>query len=248
MTRPLSKTELKQIIDNPKSFLNPRDKTLFFTQLFTGLRGSEVCSITVEQIGKKVRYGWVFNNPITMKKTQMKGKRHSRTAFLSPYLENILKTYLINHYEAFSGVPPTPEKYLFPSLKCQDKPLLCSTWNEILKDIFIRNNIFDVRGKLGTHTLRKTYVVDLYNNKEVRSNPELFKKLTGHTNYNNISFYVGVYVDELKDAQTNVYSQILSETEMGKELQRCQNQLIQEKERQRLCERYSEYEEDIYFE
>jgi integrase len=191
--------------------------------LFTGLRGSELCSIKVKQIGTKTKYGWVFNDSLTIDKNHMKGKKHARTMYLSNEVKDICKKYLIYEYKNFCDVDPTPERYFFPSLKSKDKPLLCSTWNEILKGILARNGIYDINRKLGTHSLRKTFVVDLYNNPELKSDPLLLIKCTGHQRVETLFSYVSVHTDDIKKAQMNVHSGLFEcevESEKEREVQR----------------------------
>ncbi len=236
MTRPLEKIELTTILDNPKSFLNQRDKVLFYTQLFTGLRGSELTSIKIEQVATHTRLGWKVFPSLSMSKDVMKGKLRGRQINIADVLKKTLEEYLNNHYRKFADKEPKSEYYLFPSLKSKDKPLHCSTWNSILKDIFLRNEIVDDKRKLGTHTLRKNYVVALYNNPEIRSNFLLLLKCTGHQRPETLQHYVGIHADDVRDAQKNVMNEYFEQKELEKEL---------EEELESLSERH--YLEDIDF-
>lgn len=206
MTRPLEKFELENILSNPYSFLNERDKALFYTQLFTGLRGSELTSLRINQVATHTRLGWKCFSTIKMDIDQMKGKKRGRVLNISDTLKKTIEEYLNEKYKPFTGREPKDEYFLSPSLKSKDKPLLCSTWNDILKDIFLRNDIVDGKGKLGTHTLRKVYVVNLYNNPLIRQDPLLLIKCTGHQRLETLQHYVSVHSEDVRDAQRNVFT------------------------------------------
>lgn len=246
-TRPLEKEEISKIISNQKSFLNQRDRVMFLTQLYTGLRGAEVCSLRLNQIYKPSFNGIRSLGVINMDISQMKGKKRGRSIHIPLPLQEIFNQWGVE-WSKFTGRVPTlkvislPElteeelflenvklankklplldskqiknidynEVVFPSLKVVKSkkgliPVNRGSYNEILNKVFERNNILGADGELGTHSLRKSYIVDLYNNEKLKSDPLLLIKCTGHQRLETLQHYVGIHDDDVKNAQLSVH-------------------------------------------
>lgn len=250
-TRPLSDDEITKILSNPKSFNNLRDKTMFLLQLYTGLRGAEVCSLRLNQVYKPSFGSIRCLDIIGLDISQMKGKKKGRSIHVPSPLKDALNSWILewerfinreitlkssslpkytkgelykeNAKRQMKGLPlinlnsvETIEynEMLFPSTKVSKKKrgfisVSRSSYNDILRDVFHRNDIIGADRELGTHSLRKSYIVDLYNNDKLKSDPLLLIKCTGHQRLETLQHYVGIHDDDVKNAQLRVHQNLL---------------------------------------
>lgn len=103
---------------------------------------------------------------------------------------------------------------LFPSQKCAGRKGLISlsrgSWHDIFKEVCRRNGIVGAKRTIGTHCLRKTYVCDLYNSEEMKRNPLLLMRCTGHSRFETLQAYVNIHDENVERAQHNVLSDLTS--------------------------------------
>ena len=158
--RPLTHDEERQLLRTVRK-LSPRDRALITAQWFTGFRISEILSLTVSSVSRDGR----LLPKIGVRPAQLKG-RYGTTRWvpilpeLGRALERLL-SWLGRRYELTPGLP------LFLSREHAadgaPRPLCRQHADRVLKAAFVRAGVFN-DGRLGTHTLRKTYARHVYNN------------------------------------------------------------------------------------
>jgi integrase len=141
--------------------LPPRDRCLITVQWFTGFRISEILSLTV---GSVLRGGEIVSK-IGIAPRNMKGG-YGRTRWIPvlPELHRSLVSYvgwLRQRYEL------TPAMPLFLSRECDEsgnlRPLTRESARRIMHAAFAAAGV-ENDGRLGTHTLRKTWARKVYQN------------------------------------------------------------------------------------
>ena len=192
--RPLDQNEVKQVAD----LLNPRDKALFLLGIYTGLRISELLSLTVADIRDPVSF--VVRKELYLKRKNTKGKTSGRSIPIHPQAQSALldwlRVYPQNHWVG-TGTP------LFLSAKTRQvqgipnvpKPISRVQAWRILNSAFIRTGL---AGKLGTHALRKTFAKGVYE----RSGKDLLvtQKALGHTAVSTTVDYLSFNDQDVRDA------------------------------------------------
>jgi site-specific recombinase XerD len=100
-----------------------------------------------------------------------------------------------------------PEMYLFKSQVGKNKPISRRHAYRVLKDNFERNCM---TGKLGTHTMRKTYAAVLYKDlveRRAKGEPvdpfPLTARGLGHMNMGNTEKYLSFHEEDIEKSMTN---------------------------------------------
>jgi integrase len=174
--RALTRAEERQLLCVVRK-LKPRDRALVTTQWFTGFRIHEVLSL---RVGDVVRNGELVTS-VGIAPRHLKG-HYGRTRWVPVLAE--LRRALLEHlrwlrrcYEVKSALP------LFPSRQRKAdgsvRFLARSQAHDVLKAVFRAAEIQD-DGRLGTHTLRKTFARNVYLNggRDIM----LLKRALGHAN------------------------------------------------------------------
>jgi len=156
--RSLTQDEERRLLRAVRA-MEPRDRALVTAQWMTGFRISEVLSWTV---GTVMRNG-VFVSKIGLPPRSMKGGYgKTRWVPLLPELHRSLESY-IGWLERRLII--SPDLPLFLSRECDAegnaRALSRDMARHIIKDAFARAMIED-DGRLGTHTLRKTWARKVY--------------------------------------------------------------------------------------
>ncbi len=158
--RPLSPEEERQFLRVVRE-LPPRDRALITAQWLTGFRISEILSLTV---GSVLRDETVVGK-VGIAPRHMKGKRGTtRWVPLLPELRRALACWIGHMRRRWVLTPDLP---LF--LSREDNPdgtaraLSRHSARRIVHDAFARAGIVN-DGRLGTHTLRKTWARNVYRN------------------------------------------------------------------------------------
>ena len=158
--RPLASVEERQLLRVARRLL-PRDRALSTAQWFTGFRISEILSFTV---GSVLR-GETIIDKIGVAPRHFKGKRGTtRWGPLLPELRRTLESWIAHLRRRWVLTPDLP---LF--LSREDNPdgtaraLSRDSARRILHGAFARASIVN-DGRLGTHTLRKTWARNVYQN------------------------------------------------------------------------------------
>jgi integrase/recombinase XerD len=158
--RPLSPLEERKLLRVVRR-LCPRDRCLITAQWWTGFRISEILTLTVGQV---LRDG-AFLPKIGIRPSHLKGG-YGTTRWIPvlPELTRALERHirwLERHYDIVPSLP------LFPSRQRDDdgrvKPICRSQADTIIDAAFARAGIAD-DGRLGSHTLRKTFARRVYEN------------------------------------------------------------------------------------
>lgn len=156
--RALTKEEERRLLRAVRA-MEPRDRALVTAQWMTGFRISEVLSWTV---GTVMRHGAIVSK-IGLPPRQMKGGYgKTRWVPLLPELRRALESYLSWLERRLILSPDLP---LFLSRESDStgnaRPISSDMARHIIKEAFARAGIED-DGRLGTHTLRKTWARKVY--------------------------------------------------------------------------------------
>ncbi len=158
--RPLSSSEERQLLRVVRT-LPPRDRALITTQWMTDSRISEVLSLTV---------GSVLRDEVVVEKVgvaprHLKGKRGTtRWVPVLPELRRALESWIAHMRRRWVLTPDLP---LF--LSREDNPdgtaraVSRDSARRIIHAAFARASVTN-DGRLGTHTLRKTWARNVYRN------------------------------------------------------------------------------------
>jgi integrase len=156
--RPLTRTEERRLLGVVRR-LPARDRALVTAQWLTGFRIHEVLSLTVGSVFR----GGAIVDKIGITPQHLKGG-YGRTRWVPvlPELERALRGLLWKLKLEFEPTPATP---LFPSRQAgpdgQMRPITRRQAQSIVRGAFARAGIED-DGRLGTHTLRKTFARSVY--------------------------------------------------------------------------------------
>ena len=178
--RRLTDEEIERV---KKHLTKSRDRTLFVLGVRTGFRVKEMLSIRVSDVLDEL--GAVKGN-ISVSRVNMKGKKKARSVVLHREVIEQIKIYL-------NEIKLPLDSPLFPSQK--GGAISRFHAHHILKGAF---SALGLEGKLGTHTLRKTFANKVYN----RLGKDLLKtaRALGHDRVMNTERYLEVKQDEIDDA------------------------------------------------
>lgn len=146
--RPLTDPE---IVKMKESFVRSRDKALFILGLKTGLRISELLSL---KVGDVYHYGRVLDS-VYVERKYMKKKVEGRAIPLHQEAQEALIKWIQELEKFGKSEPSTP---LFKSRKGHGAINRVQAFR-ILKEVYEANGL---AGKLGTHSLRKTFADRIY--------------------------------------------------------------------------------------
>lgn len=187
--RPLTPDEERRFLHVVRG-LEPRDRLLATMQWQTGFRISETLSLTV---GSVMRDGTILD-VIGVAPRYLKGKRGTtRRVPLLPESRRALEAYLAH---LGRSLIPTPDLPLFLSRKGSPdgtaRPLCRESARRILMTVFEAAGISD-DGRLGTHTLRKTWASNVYAAGD--HDIMLLRAALGHKNVSTTQRYLEVDAD-----------------------------------------------------
>lgn len=151
--RPLIAKEVEQVAASFSGYNAQRDRTLFILGVMSGFRISELLSLRIKDVvqNKRVR------SEVEVLRRNMKGKHESRQVFMNPQAQEAVlnligvlqKRGVWNH-----------NSYLFKSRKGKNSPITRVRAYQILSRAF---DLCGMSGKLGTHSMRKTFGNNVYN-------------------------------------------------------------------------------------
>jgi integrase len=158
-SRPLTKTEVAQVEQAFTGSHALRNRTLFVLGVNTGFRISELLSLRVRDI---LENDGSIADRVRVKCQYMKAKKESRDVYLNSKARKALRQNL-KKISSFRFVGQTTRPYL-------DTPLFYSEGDltkaiSRMQALRILRAAFDrcgLRGKLGTHCLRKTFANEIY--------------------------------------------------------------------------------------
>ena len=191
--RPLTSREQRKLLRVVRR-LSPRDRSLLTTQWMTGLRVSEVLSLTVTAVWREGK--WLPR--IGVAPRQLKGG-YGRTRYIPilPELRRALERQLNWLDRTFGLKPDLP---LFPSRQHPGGVIRSITRvqaHTIVKTAFARAGIVD-DGRLGCHSLRKTWARTVY--RSAGNDLVVLKAALGHADVAVTQAYLDVGEDAVAAA------------------------------------------------
>jgi integrase len=150
--QPLTEEEVTLVHQSFGGVYADRDKALFLLGVTSGFRISELLSLRVGDV-------WVHGrlvDRVTVPRCHMKGKQESRTVLLHPDAKAALAPWLFS-LRQLPGVDP--QTFVFRSRKGPNRAISPVQAWRLLHEAVTTN---ELAGKLGTHTMRKTFANRIY--------------------------------------------------------------------------------------
>ncbi len=178
-----------------------RDRALFLLGVTCGFRIQELLSLRVQDV---VFEGRVVDR-VTVQKHNTKGSIESRNVLLLGVAREGLLDWITEGLWRRGYV--SPETYLFRSEFGVNRPIGPRHAYRVLAHNYRRNHL---AGKLGTHTMRKTYAKFLYadfQERRARGEPveplPLVSKGLGHKSLNSTMSYLSFMTEDIDISATN---------------------------------------------
>ena len=188
--RPLYQDEIEKVLNSFSGNYEMRDRNLFVLGIKTGMRISELLSLTVKDV-------WQYDQPVDMlslRKQVVKGKKEARAIPLNKDAKKAIRE--LKEWLSTQVVELTPDTPLFISQKSQkgNEPISRMQAHRILNEAFRKAGL---TGKLASHSMRKSFGTRIYTaTKDIM----VTKELLGHANVNTTQKYIGVGMDALRAA------------------------------------------------
>jgi integrase len=186
--RPMTDEEVREMLGRFAGEHARRDAALFVLGVKSGFRISELLSLRLRdvwQAGRSVER-------VTVERRHMKKKTEGRTVLLHPEAKAALAAWLDELRAA--GVE-APDAFVFQSRKGDNRPITRVQAYRILHAAY---DACAMTGKLGTHSLRKTFANNVYD----RLGGDLAKtqRALGHRNINSTVQYLSFREEEIDEA------------------------------------------------
>ena len=186
--RPLTTEEVDLVSRSFGGAYANRDTALFLLGVKSGFRISELLSL---RLGDVIQGGRLVDR-VRVQRRHMKKKTEGRTVLLHPDAKLALKKWLD---ELRPAAPTSRSTYLFRSRKGTNQPISrVHAWRAI-REAYESN---ELRGALGTHSMRKTFANRVYDALE----HDLVKtqRALGHKNINSTVQYLSFREEEIDAA------------------------------------------------
>ena len=188
-TRPLDNEEIRKVSETFNGKYAVRHRSLFMLGVSVGGRISELLALKVGDVwqnGKPVK-DLLFDRNI------VKGGEVSRAVPVNVDGRQAIEDLITWHTEMYDDLDP--ERPLFPSRKGQgSQPMTRISAHRTLKPAF---EAAGLNGKLGTHSLRKSYAQRLY---EQTNDIYAVQEMLGHKSVVTTQRYLGVNYASVRDA------------------------------------------------
>ena len=188
-TRPLDNAEIRKVSDAFDGTYAVRHRSLFMLGVSVGGRISELLALKVGDVwqnGKPVK-DLLFDRNI------VKGGEVSRAVPVNADGREAIEALIAWHTELFGSIDA--DRPLFPSRKGQgSKAMTRISAHRALKPAF---EAAGLNGKLGTHSLRKSYAQRLY---EQTNDIYAVQEMLGHKSVVTTQRYLGVNYASVRDA------------------------------------------------
>ncbi len=188
-TRPLDNTEILKISELFAGIFAVRNRSLFMLGVSVGGRISELLALKVNDV-------WQNGTPVKdllFDRNIVKGGEVSRAVPVNVDGREAIENLIAWHIELYKEVDPN--RPLFPSRKGQgSKAMTRIAAHNVLKDAF---EAAGLNGKLGTHSLRKSYAQRLY---EQTNDIYAVQEMLGHKSVVTTQRYLGVNYASVRDA------------------------------------------------
>lgn len=188
-TRPLDNTEIRKVSEAFSGTFAIRNRNLFMLGVSVGGRISELLALKVGDV-------WQNNKPVKdllFDRSIVKGGEVSRAVPVNADGRQAIEALIAWHIELYDGADPT--RPLFPSRKGGGtKAMTRIAAHDVLKPAF---EAAGLNGKLGTHSLRKSYAQRLY---EQTNDIYAVQEMLGHKKVVTTQQYLGVNYASVREA------------------------------------------------
>lgn len=188
-TRPLDNAEIRKVSEAFEGTFAIRNRNLFMLGVSVGGRISELLALKVGDV-------WQNNKPVKdllFDRSIVKGGEVSRAVPVNMDGREAIEALIAWHSELFRDVDPN--RPLFPSRKGKgQKAMSRIAAHDVLKPAF---EAAGLNGKLGTHSLRKSYAQRLY---EQTSDIYAVQEMLGHKSVVTTQRYLGVNYAGVREA------------------------------------------------
>ncbi len=180
-TRPLDNTEIRKVAEAFNGTFTVRNRNLFMLGVSVGGRISELLALKVGDV-------WQNGKPVKdllFARSIVKGGEVSRAVPVNVDGREAIEALIAWHAEQYADIDAT--RPLFPSRKGRGtKPMTRIAAHDVLKPAF---ELAGLNGKLGTHSLRKSYAQRLY---EQTNDIYAVQEMLGHKSVVTTQRYLGV--------------------------------------------------------
>lgn len=185
--RPLIDTEVRNVVERLTG-ASKRDAALFLLGIKSGFRISELLSL---KVGDLLQAGRMVER-VTVARRNMKKRVEGRTVLLHPEAKEALAEW----FKALEDEKKlSPETFVFLSRKGENRPVTRVHAWRVLHQAFADT---DLDGKLGTHSMRKTFANKVYD----ALDHDLIKtqRALGHRNINSTACYLSFREEDIDRA------------------------------------------------
>jgi len=188
-TRPLDNAEIRKVSEAFDGTFAVRNRSLFMLGVSVGGRISELIALKVNDV-------WQNDKPVSdllFDRNIVKGGEVSRAVPVNVDGRQAIEVLIAWHLEYYENVHPT--RPLFPSRNGQGRQAMTrKAAHDVLKDAF---ETAGLNGKLGTHSLRKSYAQRLY---EQTNDIYAVQEMLGHKKVVTTQQYLGVNYASVREA------------------------------------------------
>jgi integrase len=189
--RPLTAQEMHQVSQSFEGAFALRNRALFVVGLTTGFRISELLSVRVGNVLQRGSVGdW-----LTVHKRHMKQQQEGRTMRLNAEAKTALQVWLSHWQSREPLLLQQPERYCFPSRKGSNRPLTRIQAWKAFERAFARCGL---SGTLGTHCMRKTFGMHIY--ERTGHNLRATQRALGHAHITSTERYLPYDDQEIEAA------------------------------------------------
>ena len=198
-TRPLDNTEIRKISEAFDGTFADRNRNLFMLGVSVGGRISELIALKVNDV-------WQNGKPVAdllFDRNIVKGGEVSRAVPVNIDGRQAIEHLIAWHLERYGDADP--KRPLFPSRKGQGLQAMTRiAAHNALKNAF---EAAGLNGKLGTHSLRKSYAQRLY---EQTNDIYAVQEMLGHKSVVTTQRYLGVNYASVRDASEamSIYAEL----------------------------------------
>ena len=186
--RPLNHEEEELITRSFAGTYATRDRAIFVLGTKSGFRISELLSLKIGDVVQNARPV----DRVYVRRRNMKKKIEGRSVILHPEAKQALAKWLVQLRRQGSI---SDDSYLFRSRKGLNRPISRVQYYKVLREAFDAN---ELTGKLGTHTMRKTFANKVYDGLD----RDLVKtaQALGHKNINSTVQYLSFRQEDIDEA------------------------------------------------
>lgn len=184
--RPLTDDEIAQVAEAFDGTYALRDRALFILGIKTGLRISEILSLTIGDVLTDER----FHDRVYIERRHIKGKREGRSIPLNP----IAKGALLPWIKSLRAGGSTQGTFIFKSRNGGNRAISRVQAWKILDSVFRRVGAL---GRLGTHTMRKSFAQRAF--RKLDNDLLRTQKALGHRSISSTISYLSFETQEIDE-------------------------------------------------